>query len=138
MAEYLTEQKKMLTEILKKNADRGYSIEELISELHDLYGDAAPGKSTVYRLMTHMVEEGRVRRLSAGHGRRFVYQIIEHESCHSHLHLKCVDCGRLLHLERELTEELTSKVRAEKSFSVLKEETVLFGICADCNKGGRI
>ena len=137
MAQYLTEQKKMLVDILKKDKDRELSIEEIIDELYSIYGEGAPGKSTVYRLITKMVDEGRIRRLSKGKGRRFVYQLIESEHCHSHLHLKCVDCGKLIHLEKKLTKELTERLFEEKEFFVMEEATVLFGRCALCGAGGK-
>lgn len=137
MAEYLTEQKKMLVDILEKDKDKELSIEQIIEELRSEYKKDAPGKSTVYRLITKMVDEGKIRRLPKGKGRKFVYQLIESEHCHSHLHLKCVDCGRLIHLEKRLTEELTERVRAEKDFFVIEENTVLFGRCSSCGNGGQ-
>ena len=51
MACYNTEQKKTLVEFLQRNKDRAYTIEELAKELKTAYGENAPGKSTVYRLI---------------------------------------------------------------------------------------
>ena len=134
MAHYLTEQKKMLLAFLNENRQTAYSIEELIVCLKDMYGDKAPGKSTVYRLMTTLTDKGGVRRFVKGHGRGFVYQIVDCESCHSHLHLKCVGCGKLIHLDHEISDELIEKVQRTNQFSVIEDETVLFGQCAECNK----
>ena len=134
MAEYATEQKKMLSDILSQNCESAYSIEELICELRKRYGDRAPGKSTVYRLMTHLVEEGRVRRFVKGNSRSFVYQIMECEGCHSHMHLKCVGCGKLIHLDGALSHELASRLRTLSDFSVNEEATVLFGECSSCTE----
>lgn len=134
MAEYSTEQKKILSDFLYRNSDVAYSIEELTEMLRKEYGDHAPAKSTVYRLIPHLVEEGRVRRFIKGQGRRFVYQAVTCDSCHSHLHLKCVDCGRLIHLDCRVSDELIGRVRSVSDFSVSEEQTVLFGACADCKK----
>ena len=132
MAQYVTEQKKMLSDFLRTNCDTAYTIEDLICEMRRKYGDAVPGKSTVYRLMTKLVDEGSVKRLVKGHSRRFVYQIVEGEHCHSHLHLKCIACGRLIHLDEGVSKELLSKIMNTNSFCVSEEETVLFGECAAC------
>lgn len=137
MAEYATEQKRMLLNFLKQHCESGYTIEELIGEMRLSYGEAIPGKSTVYRLMTRLVEEGTVKRFVKGHSRSFVYQIVAGEHCHSHLHLKCVGCGKLIHLDDRLSEELLSKVRVSSDFTVDEEETVLFGACADCHREKR-
>ena len=65
------------------------------------------------------------------------YQIVAGEHCHSHLHLKCMGCGRLIHLDERVSDELLDRVRACSSFSVSEEETLLFGSCAECRIGGK-
>ena len=133
MAHYTTEQKKILFTFLSNNKEKSYSVEELNGELVAAYGDRAPGKSTLYRLITGLVEEGKVRRFVRGHGRQFAYQIVDCENCHSHLHLKCVGCGKLIHLDHETSDQLIEKVQNASCFSVMETETVLFGECSECN-----
>ena len=138
MAEYNTEQKKILRVYLKENCDRAYTIGELIDELREKHGESAPAKSTVYRLMPNLVEEGSVKRLVKGHGRSFVYQAIAGDDCRCHLHLKCISCGRLLHLDHKTSDELLLKVMNNCSFTISEEETVLLGKCLSCNRGGAL
>ena len=132
MACYNTEQKKMLTNFLQENKDKAYTIEELAEALKALHGDNAPGKSTVYRLIPHLSDEGLVRRIPKKRGRGFLYQAVESEKCRGHLHLRCVSCGRLLHLDDSLSDELLIKVRELCSFSISEEETILLGNCLSC------
>ena len=132
MREYNTEQKKILTEFLRKNRERSYTIEEIAHELKMLYGTSAPGKSTVYRLIHHLVEEGLVSRLPKGRGRSFVYQSLEGDRCLGHLHMRCMTCGRLIHLDDGLSEELLCKVRDLCGFSVNEKDSVLLGNCLSC------
>lgn len=134
MAEYRTEQKKMLSDFLKANRDQAYTVEDLVEKMRELYGENVPALSTVYRLITRLVEEGTVKRFVKGHSRRFVYQIVEGEHCRSHLHMKCIGCGRLLHLDDRVSDELLYAVRSSSQFSVNEEETVLFGQCAACDR----
>ena len=133
MEEYNTEQNNMLTAFLRQNREKAYTIEELIEALHRHYGDSAPAKSTVYRLIRNLVDEGQVKRLVKGHGRKFVYQAIMGDGCRCHLHMRCVDCGKLFHLDEKLSDELLLKVRDLCGFSVNEEETVLLGKCLSCN-----
>ena len=135
MAEYATEQKKILSDFLKENSDRAFSIEELIEGMRASYGDHVPGTSTVYRLMNRLVEEGVVKRFVKGHSRRFLYQAVRDEHCRSHLHLKCIGCGKLLHLDERISDTLLDTIRATNDFSVNEEETVLFGECSTCTRG---
>jgi Fur family ferric uptake transcriptional regulator len=132
MREYNTEQKKILTDFLRKNREKAYTIEEIAHELKELYGASAPGKSTVYRLIPHLVEEGQVSRLPRGRGRSFVYQSLEADRCHGHLHMRCMSCGRLIHLDDGLSEELLCKVRDLCGFSVNEKDSILLGNCLSC------
>ena len=134
MAEYITEQKKTLLGFLKQHSECSFTVEELTDGIKKMKqsGGIAPGKSTVYRLMTRFVEEGTVKRFVRGHSRRFVYQIVSGERCNLHLHMKCMRCGKLFHLDESLTDELIEKVKKLYNFSVSESETVLFGKCAEC------
>ena len=98
------------------------------------YGNSVPAISTVYRLITKLVTEGSVRRFVKGHSRRFLYQIVDRDHCRSHLHLRCMDCGKLIHLNEKVSDELLTTIRSANNFSVNEEETVLVGACSDCSR----
>lgn len=128
---YRTEQRETLDAYLTGHASRQFTIEELATEL-----SPALGKSTVYRLIRELVESGRVRRFQLGSGRRVVYQYLPEERCVSHLHLKCVSCGRMLHLDRSVSEFLTRQILATNRFSLDDRLTTLYGRCAGCEGKG--
>lgn len=135
MSSYNTEQKKMLLDFLERNHDSSYTIDEIAEGLKSAAGEKAPGKSTVYRLMTRLVEDKRVHRFADEGGRRFLYRIIADEHCRNHLHLKCLGCGKILHLDHATSDALLEGVRKMKNFSVSEEDTLLFGSCAECRMG---
>ncbi len=134
MAQYATEQKKILIDFLRKHHKDAFSVEEIVLELKMAHGDKIPAKSTVYRLITKLVEEGTVKRFVKGHSRQFLYQIVDCEHCRSHLHLRCMDCGKLIHLNEKLSDELLDVIRLQSDFSVNEVETVLVGACSDCSR----
>ncbi len=134
MAQYVTEQKKKLKRLLEDNCDKAYTVEELVEKLRLRADTGTLGKSTVYRLMTRMVEEGSVKRFVRGNSRKFAYQIVMGERCDCHLHLKCTGCGKLIHLDEDVSDELLDKVRDISDFSVNEEATVLFGKCGQCKR----
>ena len=135
MAEYNTEQKKLLLDFLEKNHDSSYTIEEITNELKAR--GATVGKSTVYRLMTRLVEEKRVKRQLSDGSRKAIYRITLDAHCHNHLHLQCIKCGKVLHLDEEVSDKLLDTVKQINNFSVSEEDTVLMGKCADCKLGGK-
>ena len=134
MAEYNTEQKKLLLEFLEKNHNSAFTIEEITSALKSC--GANVGKSTVYRLMTKLVEEKRVKRQLADGSRRAIYRITLDAHCHNHLHLQCTKCGKVLHLDEEVSDKLLDTVKRLNDFSVSEEDTVLMGKCSNCRLGG--
>ena len=135
MAEYNTEQKKLLLDFLEKNHDSSYTIEEITNELKAR--GATVGKSTVYRLMTRLVEEKRVKRQLSDGSRKAIYRITLDSHCHNHLHLQCIKCGKVLHLDEKVSDKLLDTVKQINNFSVSEEDTVLMGKCADCKLGGK-
>lgn len=132
LAEYHTQQKTVLTDFLRQHSETPYTVEELAGELERLFGETAPGKSTLYRLINRLVEEGTVKRFVKGNSRHFVYQIAGGEDCHHHLHMKCTDCGRLIHMGHEQSEMILDSIFGDTSFEVDREQTTIFGVCAEC------
>lgn len=128
---YRTEQKKLLLAYLSRHADEAFSLPDLAQTL----GECGIGKSTVYRLVSRLVEEGSVRRF-AREGGGLAYQYLKDEACGSHLHLRCASCGRVVHLTKSESEAVAALVCAPHNFSLDGGRTVLLGRCADCPADG--
>lgn len=127
---YQTQQRKILLSFLNTVSDRQLTIEEILEELNSK-GETVP-QSSVYRLMKKLVEEGVVRRHSKEDSRQYVYQIIESEDCHAHLHLQCTECGKLVHLSHEATKEARQWMKGATGFELDQEKTYLYGTCKEC------
>lgn len=128
---YLTEQKKYLISFLRSNSTRQYTIEEIAEEMGDV--DQAPGKSTLYRLMSNLVEDGFVRRFAKDNSRQFVYQLLDGEHCNAHFHLKCMSCGRLVHLDQPASDDLQRSIFSQHHFIIDEGKTMLYGKCIGCS-----
>ncbi len=134
MAKYNTEQKRLLLDFLTDNSGKSFTIEEIVQGLGSR-GGAVPARSTVYRLMTSLVEEKRVHRSASNSGRQFVYRSVAAEECRHHLHLQCTECGKLLHLDEETSHGLLNSVMCARGFDVSEADTVLMGRCELCREG---
>ena len=137
MAEYITEQKTLLLNFLREHGDSSYTIDEIMEKMSELGEGTLPGKSTLYRLMNRLCDEGKVKKFARDGSRGFAYQAFIGEHCSTHLHMKCVSCGKLLHLGHEISDELLDRIKSVSDFSVSESDTVLFGSCADCRFGGK-
>ncbi len=130
MAQYKTHQKDALLAYMSANGETPLSAEEIwngLSETSD-----APGKSTVYRFINRLVEEGKLKRFERGNSRTFVYQLAADAACRTHLHMKCTGCGKLLHMDRAQSEKILGEILDDSDFAVSREDTTLFGTCRDC------
>jgi Fur family ferric uptake transcriptional regulator len=137
---YNTAGKLKLAAYLKGTADLPpQSAEEIYAGLCAAEG-TAPGRSSVYRMLGTLCEEGTVQRFPAGTGENsFVYQHVgNHRSCHTHLHLHCTVCGTVTHLECKCSREITEHLMASHGFAVDAGRSVLYGTCTACAaKGGQ-
>ena len=129
---YNTEKRRRISELLSVHPDRSYTAEE-ISEITSPDGS---GKSTVYRLISKMVDEGSIRRLSDPKTRRVTYQHV-YVACSEHMHLKCKSCGKLIHLDEETSHILERRIMNVAHFSV-EDGALLLGKCESCSLGGAV
>ena len=123
---YNTEKRTELLNFLKSGG-QAYTVEEICS----LILDGGHGKSTVYRLISKLVDEGIVRRISDGKTRKVTYQYIHSGACAEHLHLKCKECGRLIHLDEHTSHILEKRILKTEGFA-LDDGALLYGKCRSC------
>lgn len=131
MSSYQTEQKKILLDFLSKNRDRSFTIDEITAGIEK--SGASLARSTVYRLASKLASEGVIRRFVKADSRSASYQLAACEHCEAHLHLKCVGCGKLFHMDEAVSDELVRTIRAFNAFSVDEGESVLYGKCSRCS-----
>ena len=132
MAHYSTKGKRAVAAFLEQNSDRELTVEDIFASM----GDAAPGQSSVYRILSSLVEEGKVRRERRDDGEGYLYQFAGDLGCDRHFHLKCVNCGKVVHLHCTLSDELVHHILDDHGFAVDSGKSVLYGKCVNC--GGRI
>lgn len=126
---YQTEQKEALIGYLAAHAAQQFTAGELARELTRT---APIGASTVYRLLGVLTDEGHIRRFTLGRGKTFYYQYVGGERCGTHLHLKCIVCGRLFHLAGCVSDFMQKQILATSRFALDESQTILFGTCAAC------
>ena len=126
---YNTEQKKRVIDFFYRNRDRHYTI----AEISDAVAENGAGKSTVYRHVSDLLKNGVIRRFETGESRQFVYQFADaNDSCDRHYHLKCVKCGRLIHMECVHLDDVSAHIKAEHDFVIGSGRAVLYGECVSC------
>lgn len=148
-ATYRTAARRQLVELFSARPDRHFTAEQVCALLCDTEERIAQsdgtrrgefiGKSTVYRQLARLCDEGLLRRFEdtdTGGTAVHVYQYAAGEECRGHFHLKCTDCGRVIHLECDHTDPLLTHIRAEHGFSVDCGSSILYGRCDRCQRKG--
>lgn len=125
---YQTKARKLILDTLSENSDERLSIDDILHRM----GESAPGKSTLYRQMKLMCDEGLAHRFSGDDGAS-LYQLAGKGCCSEHLHLKCIECGLLLHLDDRAQSELCRGT----GFVIDDGISMLYGRCARCARRAR-
>lgn len=95
------------------------------------------GKSTVYRQLGELCEEGLLVRFRSDDGRYNYKKNRESGECSCVFHLKCRKCGTETHLDCLQSGNLISHIEKEHGFCVDESSTVLYGICDRCRRDGK-
>ncbi len=136
--QYTTPARRAVLSLFQSYPHRHFTAEQvctLVCQTNE-QGTALMGKSTVYRQLAQLCESGLLRRFEqtdgAG-GAVHTYQYVAPEQdCEAHFHLKCSVCGRVSHLECELTETVAQHLREHHGFVVHCGDSILHGVCLDC------
>ena len=127
--EYSTKQRTVILDFLRQ-ASTHTTAKDILSYLKNQ--NIQVSSATVYRTLEKLEKEGIVRKMSLGDGLSACYQYTEGASCQGHFHLKCIECGELIHLSCEFLDKMEKHIYDEHSFTISSGKTVIYGRCAKC------
>ena len=133
---YNTKQQESILKYLTENKSRHVTAAEICSHFKE--NGIAVSTATVYRCLDRLCSQGTVKKYVIENNSPACYQFSEHgDSCHEHLHLKCLDCGKLFHLDCDHAVNVWKHVLEHHEFEIDNSKTVFYGMCGDCrrNKG---
>lgn len=132
---YNTKIKKKILEYFADNAENTYSAKDIHSKLTEK-GEKV-NITTVYRNLDNMTGDGVLIRFQDSRCEKAIYKYSgKGRNCRSHLHMKCVECGLVIHLDCHFMHELEIHVKEEHGFKLLCSNSVIYGICKNCE--GRV
>ena len=127
--EYSTKQRGAVLEFLK-DASRHITPQEILTHLKE--SGVNISLATIYRTLDKLCTDGVVRKMTMGDGAGSCYQYVAESDCHSHIHLKCVECGKLIHLSCDFLANMESHIHKDHGFTISAGKTVIYGKCSDC------
>lgn len=130
MPKYMTKQRKALLNYLSMHADERLSAKQL----EDALKSEGISISAVYRNLSELEREGKVRRVNNSGSREVFYQYTDGAHCKDCLHLSCEKCGKTYHMNSAVAQTLIENLAQSDEFTIDKANTVLYGVCGDCRK----
>ena len=134
---YNTKQKRIILDCLISNRYKLMTCDEISDTLKQI--GTPVGKATLYRFLDSLVLSGDVRKHSNVGDKCAAYQLIDKDlDCHSHMHLKCTECGKLIHLGCEFMNGVGEHISEHHQFKIDNSKTIIYGLCSVCSeKGGK-
>lgn len=126
---YQTKQQEAVAELFQRCQSSCLTAEEAHRLL--LENGMEVGKTTVYRAITKLCDQGILRRYapeSSSGSARYQYNPCRE----SHLHIRCAGCGAMEHLHCSDVEAFSAHIRAHHGFVLDEGRTVLCGLCESC------
>ena len=130
MPKYMTKQRKALLNYLSMHADERLSAKQI----EDALKSEGISISAVYRNLSELEREGKVRRVNNSGSREVFYQYTDGAHCKDCLHLSCEKCGKTYHMNSAVAQTLIENLAQSDEFTIDKANTVLYGVCGDCRK----
>lgn len=130
---YTTASRKKILEFLKSNRDRTVKASDIDSFLKQ--NDSEVNITTIYRYLDKLAQEGTVIKYVAEKGSQAVYQYVETgHHCEEHLHVTCVNCGCIIHLECAFMDEILDHILNDHGVTLQCRSSMLYGLCRECQE----
>ena len=95
----------------------------------------AVNKTTVYRNLDKMTENGQLIKHKSMVSEGYIYQHAdEHMHCEDHIHFQCCKCGSVIHLDDKKTTAYLKAISETLGLSIDLGLSTLNGICPKCKE----
>lgn len=128
---YNTKQKNLIYAVLEENSHTPLSCDGITDALKTR--GTPVGKATVYRFIESLAQKGEIRKYIDTKTKTATFQLVDKSlNCAEHMHLKCVNCGKLIHLGCDYMSDVSEHILKHHSFRVDNSKTVILGYCEGC------
>lgn len=126
----LTAQRECILGIIIENRDKHLTVDEIYKYVYEK--NKTIGIATVYRTILLFEELGVISKLIFD-DRIIRYELSSFDEEHTHHHLICVKCNKIMEVKEDLLEELEKQVEDKYEFKILDHNLKILGICNKCN-----
>ncbi|MEZ7890725.1 MAG: transcriptional repressor [Candidatus Wallbacteria bacterium] len=136
----ITNQRKIIIEVLLKNHGRHLSLEQILSEAKK--NNPKISLATVFRNINFLEKENLLTKMKLDDNKSYYELCLDfkgskHTSTH-HDHLICESCGIIIEFYNDEIEKLQKKIALDFNFKISRHKMELYGICGNCIKNGEL
>ncbi|PWM47668.1 MAG: hypothetical protein DBX47_00255 [Clostridiales bacterium] len=121
---YNTKQRESIISFFEKNKNQSFTASQIIKNKLINVGNA-----TVFRYLAALSDEGILRKTQSKDGSE--YRFAE-DSCKKHLHLQCLSCGQIDHMDCCFMDQMNNHIINDHHFKIDNTKTVIYGTCDKC------
>lgn len=131
---YKTKQRAAILDFIKNNKDKEITANDILVYLNK--NDLKASQTTIYRYLDNLVKEGIIKKNYSEEKSSSCYQYVG-KRCKEHYHLKCNNCGEIIHLDSEIFSSIEKKIIDRYGFKIDNIKTILYGTCNKCNMNNK-
>lgn len=128
----VTHQRILVLSVLEQHSDVHMTAEEIYDLVSEDYPDI--GLATVYRTLQLLWDMQLVDRINLDDGcvRYEIGHLLKGNTRHSHHHLICKGCNKVIPFTDDLLDDLENHIEKVTGFHVLDHELKFYGLCREC------
>ena len=127
---YQTKQKDIISSCIASHSDELLSAKEIHAICERT--DTPVGLVTIYRQLERLIQDGKVKKVVADDNSGIRFGWLDTEGKKEAFFLKCDRCGRIVHADCELLNEVTAHMSEKHDFRIDAAKSVLYGRCKEC------
>ena len=127
----LTAQRECILSVIIENRDKHLTIDEIYDYVNKR--NKTIGIATFYRTIVLFEELGVLSKLVFD-GRVIRYELSSFDEEHTHHHLICVKCNKIMEVKEDLLEDLEKQVENKYKFEIIDHNLKILGICSECKR----
>lgn len=129
--EYNTNISKVIEEYIDMQTDISFSAADVYSYMQE--NGISVNLATVYRNLDKLTDRKILIKFKAVNSDNYLYHTAKSDcNCHRHLHIRCRKCGKIVHLDNNLMNEMIARLNEQYHFVLECENSSLCGLCEEC------
>jgi len=130
----LTTQRQVVLEAFLNSKENHMSAEEIFEIVRSEHPDI--GLATVYRSLELFTSLDLIKKLDFGDGRSR-YELAAGNVDHSHHHIICMDCGKVMEFSYDFPSEVKKTITDDRGWAMVDYQLRVYGYCRKCEKKHR-